>query len=256
MRIMHEASLHEHNWFVTLTYDYDHMPRNESGDIVPTLVHRDFQLFMKRLRKKYGQGIKYYMCGEYGEKNNRPHYHAILFNVDFPDKVLHPDSSRGNSLYVSSILDAIWDNGMCVIGNVTFQSAAYVARYVMKKRTGDNFFVKQHYQRFDSNTGEIFDVEPEYARMSLNPAIGKDWFKTFKDDVYPSDFHIMNGVKVHPPKYYDILYSREINNNLTDIKEKRIKRAKAKSEEYTPERLAVREKCARSRTKSLRRDIV
>ena len=149
MRCMHEASLHDFNCFVTLTYSDDHLPSDRSLDV------REFQLFMKKLRKHFSSdeflslypvyyrksGIRFYHCGEYGESKGRPHYHALLFSCDFPDKKRYIPKGHvlGNGIkyFTSDILDSVWGKGRCVIGEVTFESASYVARYCMKKQIGD-----------------------------------------------------------------------------------------------------------------------
>ena len=100
VRCVHEKSLHEESSFVTLTYDDEHLPKNGS------LVYRDFQLFMKRLRKEFAPtNIRFYMCGEYGETFSRPHYHACLFNCFFPDRKRIPGGNSGSPLYLDSVID-------------------------------------------------------------------------------------------------------------------------------------------------------
>ena len=129
-RIMFESQLHEKNSFITLTYSNEHLP------FPPSLDHRHFQLFMKRFRKEFK--LRYYMCGEYGDKFFRPHFHACLFGVDFKeDRVLVKRSPSGHDLYRSPTLERFWTFGQSAIGDLTFESAAYVARYVTKKITGD-----------------------------------------------------------------------------------------------------------------------
>lgn len=130
VRCVHEASLYTDNCFVTLTYNDDFLPEDRS------LHYRHFQLFMKRLRKRHGDGVRFYMCGEYGEKQGRPHYHACLFNFRFSDMRLWQERN-GVKLYRSAELERLWPFGFCSVGEVTFESAAYVARYIMKKVTGD-----------------------------------------------------------------------------------------------------------------------
>jgi hypothetical protein len=177
VRMMHEASLYEENCFITLTYEK--MPPNDS------LNKKHFQDFMKRLRKAYGgRTIRYFHCGEYGENFGRPHYHAILFNLDFNDKK-YWSIVNGNKYYTSEKLNKIWGKGYCIIGSVSFDSAAYVARYVTKKITGEAAF--EHYTDFDRETGEITrERDPEYATMSRRPGIGSVWLDKFKTDVYPN----------------------------------------------------------------------
>jgi hypothetical protein len=162
VRCYHEASLHDDNCFITLTYNDDHIPLNGS------LKLEDFQLFMKRLRKKYApKKIRFFHCGEYGDQSFRPHYHALLFGHDFSDKK-HYQTSNGHRLYKSDSLDDLWSHpvtknfmGDCLIGNLTFDSAAYCARYIMKKVTGE----KSH---------DYYDgLQPEYATMSRRPGISR-----------------------------------------------------------------------------------
>lgn len=197
MRCLHESSLYDRNCFITLTYDNEHLPKNGSVDV------REFQLFMKRLRKAYPEDrIRFFHCGEYGEKGGRPHYHACLFGFDFPDKVLY-SVSNGNRLYVSRSLYNLWGNGAFerqLIGDVTFESAAYVARYIMKKVTGEA--AADHYG----------NRRPEYITMSRRPGIGKGWYEKYRDEVYPADSVIVRGVEVKPPKYYDGLY--DVDNHV------------------------------------------
>lgn len=186
VRISHEASLYNDNCFITLTYNDDCIPANGS------LVKADFQKFMKRLRKRFPDiKIRYFMCGEYGEKLSRPHYHACLFNFDFPDKVLlRPDAK--SPLATSEILSELWPFGMHTIGDVTFKSASYVASYVTKKVSGAG--AKQHYD----------NKLPEYVSMSLKDGIGLGWLNKFASDIYPSDeVVVLGGMKLKPPKYYD-----------------------------------------------------
>lgn len=243
MRCMHESQMHEDSCFVTLTYSEENIP--DGG----TLVYRHFQLFMKRLRKLYPQ-IRFYMCGEYGETFKRPHYHACLFGVRFEDRELYKVSSSGYRLYTSKLLDKLWKKGLCSIGDVTFESAAYVARYVMKKVNGD--LADEHYQRFNVYTGEIFHVEPEFANMSRGGrygpgGIGKTWFDRFNRDIYPQDFVVVNGKKVKPPKYYDRLYSELDAESCDYVGFLRGERAMEFRENSTPERLDAREVVTRAR---------
>lgn len=124
MRCMHEASAFDSNAFVTLTYDDASLPPNGS------LKYSDYQLFMKRLRKAIEPSkVRFYMCGEYGEEEFRPHFHACLFGFDFPDKVKFKTTGSGSTIYTSKMLETLWPHGLCSTADVTFESAAYVARY-------------------------------------------------------------------------------------------------------------------------------
>lgn len=157
VRIMHECSLYESNLFLTLTYSDEHLPHRG------VLVKRHFQLFMKRLRKHFANRlIRFYHCGEYGSLTQRPHYHAILFNVDFPDRVLHSKNGRGESLYESATLAKLWPYGQATYGEVTFESAAYCARYCVKKVTGQlaRFFMPASIPRLARCTSSRLSTRP------------------------------------------------------------------------------------------------
>ena len=232
IRCMHENQMHDWSSFITLTYDDEHLPFGG------TLYPKHLTDFWKRLRAKLGIKLLYFACGEYGEKLERPHYHACIFGWDFPDRY-HWRTSHGHPLYRSDTLEALWTFGNSEIGEVTFESAAYVARYVTKKVNGDR--AQSHYERVDLETGEVFSLLPEFTRMSLKPAIGKTWLEKFGSEVYPSDEVVVNGKQVKPPRYYDGLLERRDPELYGVLKESRLSAAK-ESPDNTPERLRVREK--------------
>ena len=248
MRCMHEAQLHEKNCFITLTYDNTHLPSDGS------LHYKDFQLFIKRLRKKFGNiRIRYYMAGEYGENFGRPHFHACIFGYDFHDKKLWQRSPSGSMLYRSSDLELLWPFGYSSIGDVNFESAAYVARYIMKKVTGHN--AKSHYTETNPETGEITTRKPEFNKMSLKPGIGYDWYKKYKTDVYPHDYVIIKGKKVKPPKFYDKKYKSDYPFEYDEILYKREINGKLNSEDNTLERLIVKETVQNAKLQKLKRNL-
>ncbi len=230
LRCVHEASLYSYNCFITLTFNEENL--NEFG----TLVKADFQRFMKRLRKKFKgmeavngkYPIRYFHCGEYGAEMGRPHHHACLFNFDFDDKQLWKEV-KGNKLYVSEDLQRLWPFGYCLIGEVTFQSAAYVARYITKKVTGDR--AVEHYRRINKETGECYQLEPEYITMSRRPGIAKSWYEQYKEDVYPKDFVTVGGKKFKPPKYYDEIYDSEYPEEMKKVKIKRVAAKKERADD-------------------------
>lgn len=253
VRCYHEASLYELNCFITLTYNDKSLPANMSLD------RSAFPLFMKRLRKEFvvysgGEAvnpIRYFHCGEYGELLGRPHYHACLFNFDFLDKVLYSENARGDRLYKSPTLDRVWGLGNCVIGNVTYESACYVARYVVKKVS--NRSSVERFTFIDTATGEMIEREPEYTTMSRNPGIAKGWFDKYMSDVYPSDFLIVKGFKNKPPRYYDVQYEVISPDKLFATKLRRRQEAIKHAFNSTPDRLRVRELVKLSRISSLKR---
>lgn len=264
LRCMDEAQMHEDNCFITLTYDEVKLPEDGS------LVLKDFQLFMKKLREwsnrhdrngkvipEKWQGvmvrnkIKFYHCGEYGDKFGRPHYHACLFGFDFPDRVYHHSNRSGNRLYTSKILDGLWEKGIAIVGDVTFETAAYVARYVLKKVNGDAGV--EHYC-IDKDSGVC--IAPEYVTMSRNPGIGKSWYGKFKSDCFPSDVRVVRGREMLPPKYYGSLFEVENPEGYAKIKSERVKRFTNSSggeADTSPRRLRVREEVKMAQIKSLKR---
>lgn len=238
--------MYDENTFITLTYNDDHLPDDRSVDM------RDFQLFMKRLRKKHGANIRFFHCGEYGEKNGRPHYHACLFNFDFQDKKPWK-IINDNMLYTSNDLSSLWTYGFSSIGEVTFQSSAYVARYILKKITGEPS--QEHYQWIDPTTGEIHQRKPEYVTMSRRPGIGKTWYDQFRNDVYPSDEIIMNGSRMRPPKFYDRQLEALHEKEYRKTRAKRKTAAKKHADDQTPARLKVRETVQNARLNLLPRKL-
>lgn len=242
MRCMHEAQLHGENCFLTLTYRDECLPEFSS------LRHRDFQLFFKRLRKFVGKPIKFYMCGEYGERFKRPHYHALVFGWRPDDLVLHSRLPSGFDIFTSQNLSKIWTDGFASVGELSFESAAYVARYVMKKVTGDR--AEEHYKRVDVETGEIGSIEPEYTHMSRRAGgIGAEWFRRFHSDCYPHDKVYVNGQWVKPPKHYDKLYAALDPVRWESIEYERQKAALRVASDNTRDRLRVREEVSRARMK-------
>lgn len=249
VRLMHENQMHEESCFITLTMNDEYLATRENP---LSLDKSEFQRFMKRLRKRYGKEIRYFHCGEYGEKNQRPHYHAIIFGLDFKDKELFKvrDEIR---LYTSESLAELWPYGFVTIGEVTYESAAYVARYVTKKIKGKD--AEDHYIRWDPSTGEGIPIEPEYATMSRKPGIGKTWFDKYKNDVYPHDYVVIKGeYKIRPPRFYDSKLSEE---ELEKVKTKRQEELPEVIDQYDEnmDRLWVKEAVKENRLKILIREL-
>lgn len=224
LRIMHEKRLHAESAFLTLTYSPVNLPRNGS------LVVRDLQLFMKRLRKRRPTGLRFFACGEYGEHTLRPHYHVLLLNTCFPDQRVWKQSGRHQS-YVSVELGDLWMHGDHLIGDVTFQSAGYVARYCTKKVTGPA--AEAHYG----------DRCPEFVVMSRKPGIGFPWFEKFYKEAYKADSAIVDGKEVRLPRFYDTKFE-DVDADTFEVIKKARRRAALRlgREDNTPERRRVRER--------------
>lgn len=269
-RVFHESQMFEDNIFITLTYSDEKLPLDAS------LNYSDFQKFMKRFRervssrahkKRFGfnpEKIRFFMCGEYGDRYGRPHFHACIFNYDFQDKY-YWTTSNGFKLYRSDFLEELWTDpddgikyGYCSIGNVTYESAAYVARYCTKKRSGK--LAPEYYKRFhvDEETGEVLqcvDVEPEFSHQSTNPGIGYEWYKKFGlTDVYVNDYVRVNGSNLVVPRYYDNKFKIEHGDRFDEIKARRLANALKHAENNTIFRLDVREEVQLARAKLLVRN--
>lgn len=252
IRIMHEKRFYPESCFITLTYDDQHVPQDYGLSV------RHLQLFMKKYRRllemkmKHRRGehsahirryclhsskkIRFFACGEYGDVNGRPHYHAIIFNDDWPDKVFHSTSDSGEKIYTSEALRRLWGNGVVSTQDVTHKSAAYVARYVTKKiKTGDAFGADRYY-RLSPVDGAFHSVAPEFATRSNRPGLGTKFVEQFKGDFYPSGFLVIDGVRQAPPKFYV--------SKLSEKEQERLKRQarrlslKSKPHTTTERRLA------------------
>ncbi|MDD6223553.1 MAG: hypothetical protein PUB18_00945 [bacterium] len=231
-RCMLEAKQYKHNAFITLTYDNENIKLNkginrETGEIelVGNLVPNDLTNFMKKLRRhweyNYGEkNIRFYACGEYGSNTFRPHYHIICFNIDIPDLKYFFTNKSGDKTYTSEIIEKIWGKGIVSIGEVTWNSAAYTARYVMKKIKGKN--AKEQY--------EEMGILPEFVRMSRKPGIARNFYEDNKEKIYLTDEVIVtnkNGLamKAKPSKYFDRLYDLDSPEAMEAIKKARKERA-------------------------------
>jgi len=228
VRCVHESQLHLSNCMVLLTYDDEHLPASGS------LRYSDFQLFMRKVRKLHTPGARFFMCGEYGELG-RPHYHALLFGVDFEDKVAAGKAASGLPVWRSKALEVLWPHGLASLGSVTFQSAAYVARYILKKVSGDAAEV--HYG------GRV----PEFCHMSLKPGIGARWLERYFSDVSKDGLVVMNGVEINMPRYYGKYQKRRSPEWYENLEFRREQRRLRTVADNTDSRLAVRELVANAR---------
>lgn len=238
LRITHEAQLHEENCFLTLTYNDEQLPEHGS------LYKPHLQKFFKRLRKRYpAKSIRYYACGEYGERTQRAHYHVCLFGHDFADKIEWRKVGE-HTLYLSQTLNEIWGHGNTSIGTLTFDTAKYTASYVFKKQFGDK---GGGYVRLDNETGEIVPLVQPFAAMSLRPAIAAAWMTRYHSDVYGAekDFVFLKGKKTRPPKYYDKIYDTINPERMAYLKHRRA----TENEGMTETELRAHEEITRARTK-------
>ncbi len=246
IRCVHEAQMHDDNCFITLTYNEQHLPEDASLD------KTHFQKFMKKLRKKNQHKIRYFQCGEYGENLQRPHYHACLFGHDFADKEFF-QTQNNNNLYTSAELEKTWDKGFATIGTMTFETAAYTARYALKKITGEA--AHAHYESVNTLTGEITQLQSEYITMSRRPGIGQTWYNKYKNDLFPEDECVIDGRIMKPPRYYAKMYQNEKPENYEQMKTKRRRFFEKHKQDATWQRLANREKVKHAQLNQLPRQL-
>lgn len=208
LRCEHEAKCHEFNWFLTLTYDESNVPVNGSLE----LSH--LQDFWKRVRKCYGSGVRYFAVGEYGEQLERPHYHALVFNLLPPDLVKR-SRLNGKVVFESESLSRLWANGIIQIDSFSPAAAQYVTNYIRKKVTGRG--ASSHYGV----------RAPEFQVMSRRPGIGKFFLARFMHDIYPDGYVTRaGGSPKRAPRFYDLTLEKVNARLYRKMKRKRIEVAK------------------------------
>lgn len=246
-RQVHESLCHDDNSFITLTYAPENLPRGG------TLVKEHLQKFFKRLRHHIApRRVRYYACGEYGSKLTRPHYHANLFGLDFEDKELFSQQPDYN-IYTSEMLSDIWQLGFVTCGEFTLQTAMYTARYITKKVTGPT--AHEHYQNVDLQTGELYQLLPEFTVMSRRPGLGRDYYERYNSDFFPSDEIPVpgSGVFKKVPRYYETIFQSDDPVGHEEIKRIREKFRAAHGHEYTPDRLMSKYKVKMAQVSKLPR---
>lgn len=179
-RLNQELLVSSSSFFITLTYDDEHIPVTEDG--LPTFSKRDIQLFIKRLRKNTNRKISYYIVSEYGEKTYRPHYHGFIFN-------LNANQQEATDLILKS-----WKNGHVKIGTTQSASIAYVTKYII-------------------NRNNIKGLSKPFALISKRPAIGSSYLELYGEShlIDKEKFFVrQNGFKQAIPRYYrDKLFTKE-----------------------------------------------
>lgn len=251
LRAKHEMHFHEASSFLTLTYSDEQLPADYS------VAKRPMQLFHMRLRKKYGsRSFRFMCCGEYGDRTYRPHYHSIVFGLDFPDKVLDSRSKGGELLYRSPTLEGVWGFGLVWIGQATPESAGYVARYSLKKVGGEK--APEHYRRLHPLTGEICQVRREFFGSSRRPGIGARYYEKFERDFFSesgegpsSDFATLAGQKRRVPRFYTDKLAKSDEAAYQAVKAGRVAKAGLHAANNTESRLLVRHEVQKLRTKLL-----
>lgn len=235
-RAVAESTCHEENWFITLTYDDEHLPApywtysRVDGDfkLCSPLKYEDFVLFKKKLLRHLEyhmdhQGVRFLSCGEYGPTNGRPHYHAIMYNCPIPDlKVIQNVNLNGRAYtYMhSDMIEKLWGKGFVTIGAVNWETCAYVARYVLKKMAHKDELL---YHKLCEQSLCV-PLPPEFRYASRRPGLGRTFYEEHKDDIYRIDKVVLpNGMTLQPCKYFDNLYDLEDPELLEKLKTQRRK---------------------------------
>lgn len=249
MRCLHEKKLWRSNFFVTLTYNDEFMPPGRSLSV------RDCQLFMKRLRKAKNSNsdnpVRFFLAGEYGDENGRPHYHALLFNVQFGDLRRWSENARGETLYTSGELSSLWSvdgrsMGHCSLGEVTFDSAVYCAKYTLKRLSLSEHSTPEaraEYERkyvYVDGDGVVYEREREFALMSRRPGIGAGYYEKYGREVAEHDSVIIDGRPVKPPRFYDTRTELQHPELYARNKATRKRAGVLSKPDNTPERLRVK----------------
>lgn len=212
IRAVHEAKMHEGNIFLTLTY-------NDESLASERLIYEDFQLFMKKLRNTTSETISYMVTGEYGDENKRPHWHAIIFNYWPDDAKSHRETKDlKHQVWTSETINQCWDKGYNEFGQVTIESAGYVARYAAKKLVHGN--------------DQDHDYHPLH-KTSSRRAIGRSWIEQYHNHTFQNGYvNLPNGQQTKIPRYYVDWAKKHhpelYNDYVTNVLPKIIHRAEVK----------------------------
>lgn len=236
-RCMLEAKDHEDNWFLTLTYDDDHLdtvktkysdPASGEEFEAMSLNKRDVQLWHKNLRKSLDEKgypkIRFFCCGEYGspEWTMRPHYHEIVFGLKLDDLVFYKYNKQGQKLYTSEYLRKIWKYGYVIVGQVTWESASYVARYVTKKLKGDA-----------AELYTVCNMIPPFTLMSRRPGIARKYYDEHPElfDYTYVPFSTEDGSKkIYPSRYFKKLLKDDDPEKYEELNERNTLSAKYRTD--------------------------
>ncbi|WGL31322.1 replication initiator protein [Dipodfec virus UOA04_Rod_907] len=275
IRIMLESKKYEHNEVLTLTYDPEHLPKvqginritGEQGEVC-TLKPEDVQKFLKRLRKAFAAGkwgkhefepndkLRFFNAGEYGEQNGRAHYHIVVFNLDVYDKEPTATSKRGNEQWTSKLIEEIWGMGRITLMPLNYETAAYVARYIVKKQKGPGS--KELY--------ELSGQHPEYTTMSRMPGIASEYYNEKKGELYETQKIWLQTQKkirkVKLPRYFDKRFEidepeemKRIKKQRKELNEMRTNTILSRTDKTREEYLKVQEENLKARTKNLIRTL-
>lgn len=235
-RCLKESQQFKNNIMMTLTYNDENLTygtyfNEDTREVIssPTLIKADYQKFLKKLRKKY-PGLRYYMCGEYGELTERPHYHIIFFNLKINDMIPYKRTKcewgkQSYILYKSNEIDKIWGKGFVDLNEVNYETCCYVARYVTKKFWG-KMTDTEYWQK-----GKM----PPFTEMSRRPGIGANYFFENKEKFKNNEnFYVktQKGLQeTNGGRYFQKLLEKYEPDAYEKVKEERRKRSQQFMEE-------------------------
>ena len=223
-------------------------------------LNRDIPEFLDKEKEEPNPDftkLRFFHGAEYGDELARPHHHACIFGHDFTDKEIFHEE-EGIITYYSKTLESLWGNGFCTTSDLTIESAAYVARYCLKKINASQTSPEKYHEHYNTTcftTGEIQTKLPEYATMSRQPGIGKEWYDRFNSDIFPHDTTIFKGKNIKTPRYYENLLRSSDPHAYDSLKTTRNLNAQKHLADYTPARLLLREKHKNLTLKQLNRKL-
>lgn len=251
-RIVDESRLWKSNWFVTLTFDDECLPDDQSVSRV------DVQRFIMRAAKAAkrrglleGPGLRCFYNGEYGTQTKRPHYHAILFGLELVDLVPWAKNERKEQMWTSAFLAEVWARGRVIVGSVTTESAGYVAGYAIRDKWAKN----RVYELVDPETGLCQERVRPFIGMSRRPGIGRRFIERFGHSLLAGDYSVANGKKRPTPRYYHRVLEQTAPETAATLlaRSEAARRLPAAKRERSVERLKVREECFRAKRALSRR---
>lgn len=270
-----ESLNYVNNWFITITYDEEHLPQPtelidkngitwwdegnwEGGTLVPEHLTQFIKNVRQIMKREYNQdGIRFMAAGEYGDKGQRPHYHIIFFNLNLPiEDLYNPRINNRNVYYQSKVIERAWNKGISNLSQATWNTIAYTARYITKKINGEGS------EELYYSNGKV----KEFFRVSRMPGIGQDYFQKNWEKIYKTDsITIKNAsgiIKARPPTYFDKLLEKEHPEVWIKTQRKRQheaeKQTKLKGENtslFLREQLEIEERTKEDNNLSLRRTL-
>ena len=233
IRLYGERLTHGDGCMLTLTYEDEHLPMYNG------LSRKDFDLFIRRLRKQTNKPLRFFGVGEYGTEGTRdlnPHYHLIVAGWKPADSIpIAIDENRGIRS-TSVILDELWGKGRTEVGELSQGSVKYVTGYVRDKLTGQ--LAHDKLTVHDWRTDQIVRLPDTFQTSSRRPGLGFNFFRKYWQDIYPKDYITIDGKKFAPPTYFDKLLEQFHPAVFDQVKKQRIDK---EHEEFSDSRLDARE---------------